>query len=70
MGFSDRGEGVAGRRIELMTVEEFAALTRRTPSAVRASIQRGELRACKLGSRRYFIRKADVERMFEERRRG
>lgn len=63
------GDGAfSGRDRPWYTVEEFAALTARKPSAVRASIQRGEIPASKLGSRRYFIRKADVERMFEEGR--
>lgn len=54
----------------LLTVEEFAAITRRTPAAVRSSIQRGEIPAHKLGTRRWFIRWQDVEQMFEEARRG
>lgn len=51
---------------DLLTVEEFAAITRRTPAAVRSSIQRGEIRAHKLGTRRWFIRWQDVEQLFEE----
>ena len=52
--------------LDLMTVEEFAKLTGRSAAAVRYSIARGDLPAHKLGSRRYFIRKQDVHRMFEE----
>ena len=73
MRFSEQGEGACGMSAPgsgLMTVEEFANLTRRTASAVRASIQRGEIRAHKLGTRRWFIRWRDVERMFEEVGRG
>lgn len=66
-----RGDGAfSGRDRPWYTVEEFAQLTARRPSAVRAAIQRGEVPACKLGSRRYFISKADVARMFEEAARG
>ena len=60
---SDR-QRAAGR--ELLTVEEFADITKRTPSAVRAAIARGEIRAHKLGSKRWWIRWRDVEQMFEE----
>ncbi len=55
---------------ELLTVEQFAAITRRTAAAVRSSIQRGDIPAHKLGTRRWFIRWQDVERMFDEVRRG
>jgi len=48
-----------------MTVEEFAELTRRSASAVRASILRREIRARKFG-RRWFIRMRDVHRLFDE----
>ncbi|MHC4408684.1 MAG: helix-turn-helix domain-containing protein [Planctomycetota bacterium] len=50
---------------ELMTVEEFARVTRRTASAVVAAIGRGEIPAHKLGSRRWWIRRADVMKLFE-----
>ena len=66
-----RGDGLStASEAPWWTVEEFARLTGRTVGAVRASIVRGELPARKLGSRRYFIRKADVNRMFEEAGRG
>ena len=55
-------------RPEYLTVEQFAAMTRRTPSAVRASIHRGDLPASKLGSRRWYIRRSDVDRMFDAKR--
>jgi excisionase family DNA binding protein len=57
--------GVGSELAELMTVQEFAKLTRRTPSAVVAAILRGDVPAHKLGSRRWFIRRSDIMRMFE-----
>ena len=53
-----------GNRLDLLTVEEVAAETRRSPSAVRQSIAKGQLRAAKLG-RRWFVRRKDIEQMFE-----
>ena len=50
--------------LDLLTVEEVAAATRRTPSAVRQAIGRGQLAAVKLG-RRWFVRRRDIDRMFE-----
>ncbi len=50
---------------ELMTVEEFAAVTRRTKSAVIAAILRGDIPAHKLGSRRWWIRRRDIMALFE-----
>jgi len=58
------------RGLGLLTVEEFAQATKRTAAAVRASIARGDLPAHKLGSCRYFIRKKDIDRMFEGDRDG
>ncbi|MCZ6572519.1 MAG: helix-turn-helix domain-containing protein [Planctomycetota bacterium] len=54
--------------LELLTVEQFAELTKRTAAAVRLSIARGDLPAHKLGTRRWFIRPQDVHRMFDEAR--
>ena len=56
-------------RLEFLTVEEFAELTHRTPSAVRASILRGEIPANKLGTRRWFIRVSDIEALFDGKKR-
>ncbi len=61
-----RGSSIrASAKPELMTVEEFAELTRRSASAVRASILRREIPARKFG-RRWFIRMRDVHRLFDE----
>ena len=57
--------GAATSIPELMSVEEFAALTRRTKSAVVAAILRGDVPANKLGSRRWWIRRSDIMAMFE-----
>jgi len=52
------------RDLDLLTVQELAAMTRRSPSAVRAGLKRKELPAVKLG-RRWFVRRRDVERLFD-----
>lgn len=51
---SERGEG------NLMTVEDIARLTKRSPGAVRAWIRNGELRARQVG-RRYLVGREDYE---------